>query len=171
MMEYTLPLSGSPQLKQIKFLFDLQPPLHVPVGDLDVLTGLFICPLFLLIEVLWQMCSTWKIEPMTSETVPPAISHSTLQSGLKAAVTVNFKSYWKVYFTYYIFSAAFLILSFHLTSTFAHLLIFSSLNRKYKPLHIQSLTFPSLWYSGRFSPFESPPPEFKKHKPVETKTR
>lgn len=49
---------------------------------------------------------------------------------------------------------------------------FSCLNRKYKPLHVQSLTFPSLWYSGRFSPFESPPPEFEKYnKPVQTKTR
>ncbi|KAF1373834.1 hypothetical protein PFLUV_G00243050 [Perca fluviatilis] len=32
------------------------------------------------------------------------------------------------------------------------------MSRRYKPLHIQSMTFPPLWYSGRFSPFESPPP-------------
>ncbi|XP_056887680.1 protein DBF4 homolog B isoform X2 [Takifugu flavidus] len=45
-------------------------------------------------------------------------------------------------------------------------------SRKYKPLHMQSLTFPSLWYSGQFSPFESPPPLFEKHnKSVEAKTR
>lgn len=58
-------------------------------------------------------------------------------------------------------------------STFvATLHIFSYLNRKYKPLHMQSLTFPSLWYSGQFSPFESPPPLFEKHnKSVEAKTR
>ncbi|XP_077359023.1 uncharacterized protein dbf4b isoform X2 [Festucalex cinctus] len=31
-------------------------------------------------------------------------------------------------------------------------------SRKYKPLHMQSMSFPSLCYSGRFSPFESPPP-------------
>ncbi|KAF7204345.1 uncharacterized protein dbf4b [Nothobranchius furzeri] len=31
-------------------------------------------------------------------------------------------------------------------------------SRKYKPLHMQSMTFPALHYSGRFSPFESPPP-------------
>ncbi|XP_017289167.1 protein DBF4 homolog B [Kryptolebias marmoratus] len=31
-------------------------------------------------------------------------------------------------------------------------------SRKYKPLHVQSITFPALCYSGRFSPFESPPP-------------
>ncbi|XP_077481963.1 uncharacterized protein dbf4b [Stigmatopora argus] len=30
--------------------------------------------------------------------------------------------------------------------------------RKYKPLHMQSMSFPSLYYSGRFSPFECPPP-------------
>nr|XP_046234078.1 uncharacterized protein dbf4b [Scatophagus argus] len=37
------------------------------------------------------------------------------------------------------------------------------LSRKYKPLHMQSITFPTLWYSGRFSPFESPPPaQFEK---------
>ncbi|XP_045924197.1 protein DBF4 homolog B [Micropterus dolomieu] len=34
-------------------------------------------------------------------------------------------------------------------------------SRKYKPLHMQSLTFPTLSYSGRFSPFESPPPRFE----------
>ncbi|KAM9716412.1 uncharacterized protein dbf4b isoform 1-T2 [Menidia menidia] len=32
------------------------------------------------------------------------------------------------------------------------------LSRKYKPLHMQSMTFPTLYYEGRFSPFESPPP-------------
>ncbi|TDG97972.1 hypothetical protein EPR50_G00213620 [Perca flavescens] len=32
------------------------------------------------------------------------------------------------------------------------------MSRRYKPLHIQSMTFPPLWYTGRFSPFESPPP-------------
>ncbi|XP_023124079.2 uncharacterized protein dbf4b [Amphiprion ocellaris] len=32
------------------------------------------------------------------------------------------------------------------------------LSRKYKPLHMQCMTFPSLCYLGRFSPFESPPP-------------
>ncbi|XP_032358967.1 uncharacterized protein dbf4b isoform X2 [Etheostoma spectabile] len=44
------------------------------------------------------------------------------------------------------------------------------MSRRYKPLHIQSMIFPALWYSGRFSPFESPPPprfekqtEEKKH--------
>ncbi|XP_075313640.1 uncharacterized protein dbf4b [Odontesthes bonariensis] len=31
-------------------------------------------------------------------------------------------------------------------------------SRKYKPLHMQSMTFPALYYSGRYSPFESPPP-------------
>nr|XP_057917577.1 uncharacterized protein dbf4b [Doryrhamphus excisus] len=31
-------------------------------------------------------------------------------------------------------------------------------SRKYKPLLIQSMTFPSLSYPGRFSPFEPPPP-------------
>ncbi|XP_036937059.1 protein DBF4 homolog B isoform X2 [Acanthopagrus latus] len=36
------------------------------------------------------------------------------------------------------------------------------LSRKYKPLNMQSMTFPTLWYSGRFSPFESPPPLFEK---------
>lgn len=46
------------------------------------------------------------------------------------------------------------------------------IDRKYKPLHIQSMTFPSLWYSGRFSPFESPPPPFEKWtEQVEKKTR
>lgn len=35
------------------------------------------------------------------------------------------------------------------------------------------MTFPSLWYLGRYSPFESPPPpQFEKHtEPVENKTR
>ncbi|KAM8729496.1 uncharacterized protein dbf4b isoform 2-T2 [Acanthopagrus schlegelii] len=36
------------------------------------------------------------------------------------------------------------------------------LSRKYKPLNMQSMSFPTLWYSGRFSPFESPPPLFEK---------
>ncbi|KAL0984394.1 hypothetical protein UPYG_G00140870 [Umbra pygmaea] len=31
-------------------------------------------------------------------------------------------------------------------------------SRKHKPLHMQSMTFPSLCYSGRFSPFEPPAP-------------
>ncbi|XP_077407947.1 uncharacterized protein dbf4b isoform X2 [Vanacampus margaritifer] len=31
-------------------------------------------------------------------------------------------------------------------------------SRKYKPLHMQSMSFPSLCYLGRFSPFETPPP-------------
>ncbi|XP_044194494.1 uncharacterized protein dbf4b [Thunnus albacares] len=38
------------------------------------------------------------------------------------------------------------------------------LSRKYKPLHMQSMTFPTLCYSGRFSPFEAPPPQFEKWK-------
>lgn len=47
-----------------------------------------------------------------------------------------------------------------------------SLTRKYKPLHMQSMTFPTLWYSGRFSPFESPPPQFEKRaEQGETKAR
>ncbi|TKS89643.1 Protein DBF4 -like protein B [Collichthys lucidus] len=46
------------------------------------------------------------------------------------------------------------------------------LSRKYKPLHMQSMTFPTLWYSGRFSPFESPPPQFEKRtEQGETKAR
>ncbi|XP_054454905.1 uncharacterized protein dbf4b [Anoplopoma fimbria] len=36
------------------------------------------------------------------------------------------------------------------------------MSRTYKPLHMQSTTFPTLRYSGRFSPFESPPPPFDK---------
>ncbi|XP_058476140.1 uncharacterized protein dbf4b [Solea solea] len=37
-------------------------------------------------------------------------------------------------------------------------------SKKYKPLHMQAVTFPSLCYLGRFSPFESPPPPlFEKH--------
>lgn len=43
------------------------------------------------------------------------------------------------------------------------------LTRKYRPLHLQSMIFPTLWYSGRFSPFESPPPLFEKQD--ESKTR
>ncbi|XP_029978217.1 protein DBF4 homolog B [Sphaeramia orbicularis] len=31
-------------------------------------------------------------------------------------------------------------------------------SRKYKPLHMQSMTFPTMYYLGRFSPFECPPP-------------
>ncbi|XP_036427664.1 uncharacterized protein dbf4b [Colossoma macropomum] len=31
-------------------------------------------------------------------------------------------------------------------------------SRKYRPLHAQSLSFPTLRYMGRFSPFEPPPP-------------
>lgn len=37
-------------------------------------------------------------------------------------------------------------------------MLFCVITRKYRPLHMQSMTFPSLCYSGRFSPFESPPP-------------
>lgn len=37
---------------------------------------------------------------------------------------------------------------------------------------MQSMTFPSLWYLGRYSPFESPPPpQFEKHTEPENKTR
>ncbi|XP_040033324.2 uncharacterized protein dbf4b [Gasterosteus aculeatus] len=43
------------------------------------------------------------------------------------------------------------------------------ISRKYRPLHLQSMIFPTLWYSGRFSPFESPPPLFEKQD--ESKTR
>ncbi|XP_018554269.1 uncharacterized protein dbf4b [Lates calcarifer] len=46
------------------------------------------------------------------------------------------------------------------------------LSRKYRPLHMQSMTFPSLCYLGRFSPFESPPPQFEKQmEKGEDKTR
>ncbi|XP_026170535.1 uncharacterized protein dbf4b [Mastacembelus armatus] len=46
------------------------------------------------------------------------------------------------------------------------------LSRKYKPLHMQSMTFPSLYYSGRYSPFETPSPLFKKNtEKEENKTR
>ncbi|CAK6956650.1 uncharacterized protein dbf4b [Scomber scombrus] len=46
------------------------------------------------------------------------------------------------------------------------------LSRKYKPLHMQSMTFPTLCYSGRFSPFEAPPPRFEKWtEQGESKTR
>ncbi|XP_074518676.1 uncharacterized protein dbf4b [Halichoeres trimaculatus] len=49
------------------------------------------------------------------------------------------------------------------------------LSRKYRPLHMQSMTFPSMCYSGRFSPFESPPPPpplfDKQSGQKETKTR
>ncbi|XP_057682262.1 protein chiffon [Corythoichthys intestinalis] len=45
-------------------------------------------------------------------------------------------------------------------------------SRKYKPLHMQSMTFPSLYYSGQFSPFESPPPpRFEKTAQGEKKSR
>ncbi|KAF3704374.1 Protein DBF4 -like protein B Activator of S phase kinase-like protein 1 [Channa argus] len=45
-------------------------------------------------------------------------------------------------------------------------------SRKYKPLHMQSMTFPSLWYSGRFGPFETPHPRFEKRtEQEENKTR
>ncbi|KAM3591424.1 uncharacterized protein V6R79_001955 [Siganus canaliculatus] len=45
-------------------------------------------------------------------------------------------------------------------------------SRKYKPLHMQSMTFPSLWYLGRYSPFESPPPpQFQKSTEQEKETR
>ncbi|XP_069012406.1 uncharacterized protein dbf4b [Embiotoca jacksoni] len=45
-------------------------------------------------------------------------------------------------------------------------------SRKYKPLHIQSTTFPTLCYVGRFSPFELPPPRFEKQtEQGENKTR
>ncbi|XP_030611371.1 uncharacterized protein dbf4b [Archocentrus centrarchus] len=43
------------------------------------------------------------------------------------------------------------------------------LSRKYKPLHMQSMTFPDLYYSGRFSPFESPPPQFEMETELEGK--
>ncbi|XP_033841111.2 uncharacterized protein dbf4b [Periophthalmus magnuspinnatus] len=43
-------------------------------------------------------------------------------------------------------------------------------SRKYKPLHVQSMNFPSLYYSGRYSPFECPPPPcFDKWKGQEEK--
>ncbi|KAJ7984571.1 hypothetical protein DPEC_G00356170 [Dallia pectoralis] len=46
-------------------------------------------------------------------------------------------------------------------------------SRKYKPLHMQSMAFPSLCYSGRFSPFEPPaPPQPKGSKePGQNRTR
>ncbi|XP_034147931.1 cell surface glycoprotein 1 isoform X2 [Esox lucius] len=46
-------------------------------------------------------------------------------------------------------------------------------SRKYKPLLVQSMTFPSLCYSGRFSPFEPPaPPQPEGTKePGQNKTR
>ncbi|KAF7648775.1 hypothetical protein LDENG_00152160 [Lucifuga dentata] len=43
-------------------------------------------------------------------------------------------------------------------------------SRKYKPLHMQSVTFPALCYSSQFSPFESPPP-LEKLTEQEDKTR
>ncbi|TNN47225.1 Protein DBF4 B [Liparis tanakae] len=46
------------------------------------------------------------------------------------------------------------------------------MSRRYKPLHMQSMICPTLWYSGRFSPFESPPPRFEEPaEPGEKKTR
>ncbi|XP_061665570.1 uncharacterized protein dbf4b [Syngnathoides biaculeatus] len=45
------------------------------------------------------------------------------------------------------------------------------ISRKYKPLHMQSMSFPSLCPSGRFSPFESPPPRFVKTPQRENKSR
>ncbi|XP_061612652.1 uncharacterized protein dbf4b isoform X2 [Phyllopteryx taeniolatus] len=46
------------------------------------------------------------------------------------------------------------------------------ISRKYKPLHVQSMSFPSLCYVGRFSPFESPPPpRFEKTAQRENKSR
>ncbi|XP_020506866.2 uncharacterized protein dbf4b [Labrus bergylta] len=46
------------------------------------------------------------------------------------------------------------------------------MSRKYRPLHMQSVSFPTLWYSGRFSPFESPPPVFEEQTgQAENKTR
>ncbi|XP_068438589.1 uncharacterized protein dbf4b [Clinocottus analis] len=46
------------------------------------------------------------------------------------------------------------------------------MSRRYKPLHVQSMIFPTLWYSGRFSPFESPPPLFEEQaEKGENKTR
>lgn len=52
-------------------------------------------------------------------------------------------------------------------------LLFCHVNRKYKPLHMQSMTFPDLYYAGRFSPFECPPPPRfdRKTDMEETKTR
>lgn len=35
---------------------------------------------------------------------------------------------------------------------------FLPFNRRYRPLHVQSMAFPALFYSGRYSPFEPPPP-------------
>ncbi|XP_041670846.1 uncharacterized protein dbf4b isoform X2 [Cheilinus undulatus] len=46
------------------------------------------------------------------------------------------------------------------------------MSRKYRPLHMQSMTFPTMCYSGRFSPFESPPAFFEKQTgQLENKTR
>ncbi|XP_029311830.1 protein DBF4 homolog B [Cottoperca gobio] len=45
-------------------------------------------------------------------------------------------------------------------------------SRRFKPLNIQSMTLPTLWYSGKFSPFECPAPLFEKQEePGENKTR
>ncbi|XP_076007996.1 uncharacterized protein dbf4b [Genypterus blacodes] len=45
-------------------------------------------------------------------------------------------------------------------------------SRKYKPLHMQSMTFPSVCYSSRYSPFATPPPPLQKlTDPVESTTR
>ncbi|XP_075949888.1 uncharacterized protein dbf4b [Anarhichas minor] len=46
------------------------------------------------------------------------------------------------------------------------------MSRRHKPLHMQSMAFPTLWYSGRFSPFEAPPPLFdQQSEQGENKTR
>ncbi|RVE59475.1 hypothetical protein OJAV_G00188770 [Oryzias javanicus] len=47
------------------------------------------------------------------------------------------------------------------------------LSRRYRPLHVQSVAFPALFYSGRYSPFElPPPPQFDKQPEREnSKTR
>ncbi|KAM8836636.1 uncharacterized protein dbf4b [Spinachia spinachia] len=45
------------------------------------------------------------------------------------------------------------------------------ISRKYKPLHLQSMIFPTLWYSGCFSPFESPPPLFEKQDQSKTREK
>ncbi|XP_029934148.1 uncharacterized protein dbf4b [Myripristis murdjan] len=44
-------------------------------------------------------------------------------------------------------------------------------SRKYKPLHMQSMTFPTLCYLGRFSPFETLPRTEKVTEQGEAKTR
>ncbi|KAI1896453.1 hypothetical protein AGOR_G00094950 [Albula goreensis] len=45
-------------------------------------------------------------------------------------------------------------------------------SRKYKPLHLQSMSFPMLDYTGRFSPFEPPaPPPPERHKDQDHKAK